>query len=110
MRIRNSESCLHQLKGLTIEELYSAGKHLQSNVSKCMECSTEIDCKLPGYMQPLLLIDANWLAYKLFHSKGVKLSSNKCLTDRLVELACLFVGAGFQVMIVQDGNYCHHSK
>ena len=61
-------------------------------------------------MQPLLLIDANWLAYKLFRSKGVKMSSNKCLTDRLVELASLFVGAGFQVKIVQDGDYHHHSK
>ena len=52
MGIRNAESCLHQLTGVTIEELYSAGKHFQANLAKCMECSTEMDCKVPENMQP----------------------------------------------------------
>ena len=69
MGTRGAEKCLHQLSGLTLDELYTAGIQFLKKSNGHVDCSV-IDTQDEAQnnnepLQSLILIDANWLAYKL---------------------------------------------
>ena len=63
MGIRGAEKCLHQLSGLTLNELYTAGIQFLNKSNEHFYCSV-IDTQDEAQnnnepSQPLILIDAN---------------------------------------------------
>ena len=68
MGIANVTKCLHTLKKLTIENLYSLVIALESLGSGSNQTETILKESTQGVKpanHPTALIDANWLAYKL---------------------------------------------
>ena len=98
MGIRGAEKCLHQLSGLTLDELYTAGIQFLNESNGHVDSSV-IDMQDEAQnnnkpLQPLILIDANWLAYKLQCFEGA--------SKQIVKFACLFIASGFEVKIIAD--------